>query len=92
VVSSTPLPPFTPGKDPAPILQETGWAPVPVWTGGKSRPHRDSIPNRPTRSSVPIPTELPGPLYSVIRSNSVKYQRQLRLLAKEQAVLQGMVD
>jgi len=34
---------FTPGKDPVPILQEAGWAPEPVWTGGKSRPHRDSI-------------------------------------------------
>jgi len=28
--------------------------------GGKSRPHRDSIPDRPARSSVAIPTELPG--------------------------------
>ena len=27
-----------------PILQEAGWAPGPVWTGGKSRPHRNSIP------------------------------------------------
>ena len=26
MVSSTPLPLFTPGKDPAPILQEAGWA------------------------------------------------------------------
>jgi len=50
VVSSTPRPHFTPGKDPVPILQEAGWAPGPVWTGGKSRPHRDSIPNRPARS------------------------------------------
>jgi hypothetical protein len=41
---------FTPGKDPVPIVQETGWAPGPVWTGGKSRPHRDSIPDRPARS------------------------------------------
>ena len=40
-----------------------------VWVGprtgldrcGKSRPHRDSIPDRPPRSSVAIPTELPGP-------------------------------
>jgi len=31
-------------------LQEAGWAPWPVWTGGKSRPHRDSIPDRPARS------------------------------------------
>ena len=50
VVSSTPRPPFNPGKDPVPILQEAGWAPGPVWTGGKSRPHRDSIPDRPARS------------------------------------------
>ena len=61
MVSSTPRPHFTPGKDPVPILQEAGWAPGPVWTGGKSRPHRDSIPDCPARSSVAIPTELPGP-------------------------------
>ena len=30
-----------PGKDPVPILQEAGS----VWTGGKSGPHRDSIPD-----------------------------------------------
>jgi len=50
MVSGTPRPQFTPGKDPVPILQEAGWAPVPVWTGEKSRPHRDSIPDRPARS------------------------------------------
>ena len=50
VVSSTPRPHFTPGKDPVHVLQEAGWAPGPVWTGGKSRPHRDSIPERPPRS------------------------------------------
>jgi len=64
VVSSTPRPHFTPGIDPVPILQEAVWAPGPVWTGGKSRPHRDSIPDRPEHSSVAIPTELPGPNYS----------------------------
>jgi len=50
VVSSTPRPHFTPGKDLVLILQEAGWAPGPVWTDGKSRPYRDSIPDRPTRS------------------------------------------
>ena len=49
------------GKDPVPILQEDGWAPGPVWTGGKSRPHRDSISDRPGRSLVAILTDLPGP-------------------------------
>ena len=50
MVNSTPRPHFTPGKDPVPILQEAGWVPGPVWTGGKSRPHRNSIPDRPARS------------------------------------------
>jgi len=50
VVSSTPQTHFTPEKDPVPILQEAGWAPGPVWTAGKSRPHRYSIPDRPARS------------------------------------------
>ena len=40
----------TPGKTLVPIVQEAGWAPGPAWTGGKSRPHRDSIPDRPARS------------------------------------------
>ena len=40
----------TPGKDPVPTLQEAGWNPGLVWTGGKSRPHRDSIPDRRARS------------------------------------------
>ena len=55
VVSSTPRPHFTPGKDPVPISQEAGWAPGAVWTGGKSRPHRDSIPDRPARSQPLYP-------------------------------------
>ena len=50
MVCSTPRPHFNPMKGQVPILQEAGWAPGPVWTGGKSRPHRDSIPNRPVRS------------------------------------------
>ena len=40
----------TPGKDPVSILREAGWAPESVWTGGKPRPHRDSIPDRPAPS------------------------------------------
>jgi len=50
VVSSTPRPHFTPGKDLVPIVQGAGWALGPVWTGGKSRPLRDSIPDRPARN------------------------------------------
>jgi len=50
VVSSTPRPHFTPGKEQVPILQEAGWSPGPVWMGGKYRPHWDSIPDRPAQS------------------------------------------
>ena len=50
VVSSTPRPHFTPGKDPVPVVQEAGWAPGPVWMDRKSRPHQDSIPDRPAHS------------------------------------------
>jgi len=53
-----------PGKTPVHILQEAGWAPGPVWTGGKSRLHRDAIPDRPARSSVVIRTELPAHEYT----------------------------
>jgi hypothetical protein len=76
VVSSTPWPHFTPGKDPVPILQEAGWAPGPVWTGGKSNPHRDSIPDRAARSPVTIPTELPGPQASKLRVRKATTKEQ----------------
>ena len=70
--SSTSRPNFTPGKDPVPTLQEAGWAPGPVWTGGKSLPHRDSIPDHSARSSVAVLTELPGPPYLNIGKKIVK--------------------
>ena len=36
MVSVTPRPLFTPGKDPVPIVQEAEWAPEPVWTGAEN--------------------------------------------------------
>ena len=66
MVSSTPRPHFTPGKDPAPILQEAGWALGPVWTGGKSRPHRDSIPDHPARSQSLYRLSYPAHIYIYI--------------------------
>ena len=35
---------LTPGYKPIPLVQEAGWASVPVRTGEKSRLHRHSIP------------------------------------------------
>jgi len=52
-----------PGKDPVPFVQEAEWAPGPVWTGAENQAPPTGIlsPDRPSRSSVAIPTELPGP-------------------------------
>ena len=77
-----------PGIEPVPVVQEAGWDPGPVWKGRKSRPHRDSIPDRPARSSVAIPTELPGPLGSLLLSavNS-SYIRSYLILAGSHVIL-----
>jgi hypothetical protein len=57
VVSVTPRPLSTSGKDPVPIVQEAGWAP-----GAENlAPTGIRSPDRPARSSVSIPTEPPGP-------------------------------
>jgi len=52
-----------PRKDLVRILQEVGWAPGPVWRGGNSRPHRDSIPDRPARSQSLYRLTYPTPIY-----------------------------
>ena len=41
---------YLPGKTQIPIVQDVGSPPGPVWTDGKYRPHRESIPDRPGRS------------------------------------------
>ena len=63
VVSSTPQSHFTLGKDPVSILQEGGWAPGSVCTGGKSRPHQESIPDRPARSQSLYQLSYPAHLF-----------------------------
>ena len=43
-----PRPHLTPGKYPVPIVQETGWASGPVWTGaGNLAPTGIRSPDRP---------------------------------------------
>jgi len=68
VVSSTPRTHFTPGKGPVPILQESRWVPGPVWTGGKSRPHRDSIPGRSARSQSLYQLSYPAHIWASVVS------------------------
>ena len=79
MVNSTPRPHFTPEKDPVPILQEAGWAPGPVWTGGKSRPHRDSIPDRPARSQLLYRLSYPATVHNVYIWNYQTHPFNLRL-------------
>jgi hypothetical protein len=44
---------FTPGKDPAPIVQEAGWASWPVWKCAKNlAPTGIRSPDRPARSQL----------------------------------------
>jgi len=76
VVSSTPRPHFTPGKYPVPILQEAGWYPGPVWTGGISRPHRDSIPGRPPLSQSLY--RLSYPAHTHTHTHIYRYRNNLK--------------
>jgi hypothetical protein len=72
VVSLTPRLLFTLGKDPVLIVQETGWAPGPVWTGEENlAPTGIRSPDHPARSSVAIPTELPGPILAHYQSQII---------------------
>ena len=48
-----------------------------VWTGGDSRPHRVSIPDRPAHSLFAIPTELPGP--RILEVPGLNIPRRLRI-------------
>jgi len=77
VVSSTPWPHFTPGKDQVSILQEAGWASGPVWTGGRSRPHRNSNPDHPARSQSLY--RLSYPAHTLLEMSSLNL-RSFRLL------------
>ena len=65
VISSTPRSYFTPAKGPVPIVQEAGWAPGPVWAGGKSRPTGIRSPDRPARSQLLYRLSYPAHVYKL---------------------------
>ena len=84
MVSSTPRPHFILVKDPVPILQEAGWTPGPVWTGGKSRPHRDSIPDRPVRSQSLYRLSYPAHVYHINGTKTIRMEmRKARVISSE---------
>ena len=49
-----------PRERPAPIVQEAGWTPGPVWTGGKSSPTGIRSQHRPSRSQSLCRLSYPG--------------------------------
>ena len=51
MVSLTPRPLFTPGKDTVRIVEEAGWTPGPVWTGVENLAHTGiRSPDPPART------------------------------------------
>jgi hypothetical protein len=84
VVSVTPWPYFTPGKDPVPIVQETGWAPGPVWTGAENlAPTGIQSPDRPARSQSLYRLSYPALTYQSLKIFLNQNMRGLRNKAKE---------
>jgi hypothetical protein len=80
MVSTTPRPLSTPGKDPVPIVQEARWAPGSVWTCVKNlAPTGIRPPDRPARLSYPAHSACKGQLYLfyVYRVYNIKLPLQL---------------
>ena len=80
MVSSTPQPHFTLGKDQVPFYGRLGGTPRAGLDGRIISPPRDSIPDRPARSSVVIPTELPGP--QILANNEDKNLREFKACSR----------
>jgi hypothetical protein len=60
---------FTPGKDPVPIVQESGWVPGPVWIGAENlAPNGIRSPDLPARSESLYRLSYPGPFGGAGRS------------------------
>ena len=58
---------FTPGIDPVPIVQDTGWAPGPVWTGAENLASTGiRSPDRPARSESLYRLRYSGPDVTLI--------------------------
>ena len=57
--NATPWPLYPRGRDPVTNVQETGWAPGPVWTGTENlAQRRDSIPGPSSPQRIAISTTL----------------------------------
>jgi len=79
-VSLTPRPLFTPGKDPAPIVQEAGWAHrAGLDRCGKSRPNGIRSPDRPGRSQSDVMDSVTNTSYLfLVRIHKAEFRGGLR--------------
>jgi hypothetical protein len=76
-VSVTPRPLFTPGKVPVSIVQESGWAPRPVWTGAENLAYTGvRSPDRPARSHSLYRLSYTGPLVILILNIYIRICKQ----------------
>jgi len=79
-----PRPLFIPGKDPVPILHEAEWGPRTVLDRcGKSRPHRDLIPDRSACSQS---------LYRLSYRPTLSNVGGLKMMCKKVPVTDGLTD
>ena len=73
-----------PGKARYSFLQEAGWAPGPVWTGGKSCPYRDSILDRPARSQSLYLLSYPDKIVRVCKTYKKRSQKMFKWRTKKE--------
>jgi len=76
-----------PGKTRYPFYRRLGGPHRRSGRAEKSRPNRDSILDRPARSSVAIPTELLGPQLNIVVGKKIDFMRStnFKLLSQKKS-------
>ena len=89
---------FTPGKDPVPIVKETGWAPGPFWTGAEKLAVSGILSlDRPSRSESLYRLSYPEtpcnktalPLQVVLTNRGIEIFRNCRTYLPQYKMLLG---
>ena len=72
-----------PGKTRYPLYRRLGGSQGRIWKGEKSRPHQDSIPDRPARSQY---------YNKIFARNNLNYQENIIRLRKEQVISKSIYN
>ena len=78
-VSVTPRPLSTPGKDPVPTVQDSGWAPGPVWMAENLALTGIRSSDRPARNQSPYRLSYPVHVYLVLSQKYSNWQVTLEI-------------